>query len=134
MTRDHATSDVAQDTSGASGFVATFGQAGDFAAYRAAEAWLAGFGYSVGRMQRGAPCGILRGDYDIQKWRNLSNAERRALDGTLSGNFRNGPVLVQLREGLAPAGERLGEPQGAERSEAPGGQPLPSNNQGKADD
>jgi len=78
----------------------TFSDVGDFVAYRRAKAWLEGQGYSVGRMQAHAPSGVLRGDYDIQKWRNLRPHERAALDGTVTGNFRHGPVVVRLaREG-----------------------------------
>jgi hypothetical protein len=73
-----------------------FDQPGDFVACRAAERWCAENGYSVGRMERGAPRGLLRGDYDIQKWRNLRKAERDALAGTMSGDMRNGPVVVTL--------------------------------------
>jgi hypothetical protein len=75
-----------------------FDGSGDFVAVRAAEAWCATNGLSVGRMQRGDPRGLLRGDYDIQKWRNLNAAERRALSGTMTGDMRNGPVIVELKE------------------------------------
>lgn len=81
----------------------TFDQAGDFAAYHAAERWLSDRGFSLGHMQRGAPCGIMRGDWDIQKWRNLSNQDRRELDGTLSGDFRNGPVVIRVAKATGPS-------------------------------
>lgn len=75
-----------------------FNAIGDFAACREAEAWLRERGFSVGRMQGPAPRGILRGDVDIQKWRNLSAGERRALDGRMTGNMRNGPVCIEISD------------------------------------
>ena len=79
-----------------------FDQIGAFAANDAAEAWCREQRISVGRMQRGAPRGLLRGDYDIAKWRNLSTAERNALDGTMRGDFRNGPVIVRIAPAPSP--------------------------------
>jgi len=76
----------------------TFADAGDFAACRAAEDWLRKHDYAVGRMERGMPRGLMIGadDWDIQKWHNLRAHERRALDGVLVGDMRNGPVVVML--------------------------------------
>lgn len=74
-----------------------FDQAGDFNAVAAAEAWCAARGLSVGRMERGQPRGLLFGDFDIQKWHNLSAVERRALSGRMTGDMRNGPVVVEVR-------------------------------------
>lgn len=73
-----------------------FDQCGVFEACRAAEEWCAGKGFSVGRMQGRAPRGLLRGDFDVQKWRNLRPDERAALDGEMVGSMRNGPVTVRL--------------------------------------
>lgn len=73
-----------------------FPQDGLWEAANAAEAWLVRGGYSVGRGQRGAPRGILRGDFDIQKWRNLRPHERKALDGVMTGDGRHGPIVVTL--------------------------------------
>ena len=75
-----------------------FLQTEDFAASRAAEAWCAEHGYSVGRMQHSDPRGILKGDYDIAKWRNLNARERKALDGHMVGDMRHGPVTVTIFE------------------------------------
>ena len=74
----------------------TFTDEGTHRAFNAARIWLETRGFSVGRMQAHQPCGILFGDYDIQKWRNLNTAERTALDGVLTGNFRDGPVVARL--------------------------------------
>jgi len=75
----------------------TFDQAGDFKASAAAEAWCAERGISVGHAQRGDPRGLLYGDFDIQKWRNLRPSERRVLDGQMTGDMRNGPVYVRIK-------------------------------------
>lgn len=78
------------------------GNSGDFAACHTAEWFLESWGFCVGHAQRGAPRGILFGDYDIQKWRNLNQAHREALHGTMTGDMRNGPVIVTIFE-TAPA-------------------------------
>lgn len=67
-------------------FMARLTDPGDFVAVRRAEKLLADHGFSVGHMQRDEPRGILFGDYDIQKWRNLSINERKALHGLMSGS------------------------------------------------
>lgn len=69
---------------------------GNYAAWHAAESWLTTRGFSIGRMQGPDPRGIIHGDYDIQKWHNLNHAERAALDGTMAGSMRNGPITVTL--------------------------------------
>ena len=71
---------------------------GEFAAVRAAEDWCAKHGLSVGAMERGRPRGILFGHYDIQKWHNLRQADKDALHGTMTGDMRNGPVIVMVDE------------------------------------
>ena len=77
----------------------TFDQTGDFAAVDAACNWLTEHGYSVGSMCGHMPMGILKGDWIIAKWRNLTPKERNQLDGKLiSNDFRNGPIVVQLKE------------------------------------
>jgi hypothetical protein len=73
-----------------------FVEVGDFCAMYAAEAWCRDHGISVGRNQRGAPRGLLIGDFDIQKWRNLRPEERTALHGRMTGNMRDGPVVISL--------------------------------------
>ena len=74
----------------------TFSNAGDFKAMQAAEDWCAERGISVGQRQRGDPRGLLRGDFLIAKWRNLTGKERAKLDGLMTGDMRNGPVVVGL--------------------------------------
>jgi hypothetical protein len=76
----------------------TFDQTGDFAAYNAACRWCNENGISYGSMQGPDPIGLLRGNYAIAKWRNLSTKEREQLDGTITGDKRNGPVYLELKE------------------------------------
>ena len=83
----------------------TFDQQGDFAAIDAARKWCADRGISVGSMQRDDPMGLMVGDYFIAKWRNLNARERKQLDETITGDKRNGPVLLTIkREALARIG------------------------------
>lgn len=93
-------------------FRITFRRAGEWAAEYDAEAWLAINGYSVGRGQRGARRGILYGDFDIQKWRNLRPADIAALDGWMSGDGRLGPVTVTLTDGRLRATTDASDPNG----------------------
>ena len=65
---------------------------------RKAEHFLQIAGFSVGRNQRGDPRGILFGDYDIAKWRNLSSQERADCHGQMTGDMREGPVVVTIFE------------------------------------
>lgn len=106
-----------------------FREYGTFCAFDAAVGWLESLGYSVGRMQRGAPCGIMFGDFDIAKWRNLSALERAELDGAVEGNFRDGPVYVRFSRpapvssepltNAAPSGARAAQVVGEESRETP---------------
>lgn len=67
-----------------------------------AERALASSGFSLGRRQADAPRGIMFGDYDIQKWRNLRASDREALHGTYQRSGLGGPVSILLRSGGAP--------------------------------
>ncbi|MBP0589313.1 hypothetical protein J8I87_06185 [Paraburkholderia sp. LEh10] len=78
--------------------VMTFADKGDFAALHAAEQWCADNGYSVGSGCAGMPRGLLRGEWVIAKWRNLTGQEIAALDGRMTGDMRNGPVTVSVKE------------------------------------
>src|SRR4051794_35296443 len=74
----------------------TFYGSVDFQACRPAQRFLAERGFSVGSMKGPSPRGILYGEYDIQKWRNLSAEERRELHGIMAGSMRNGPITITL--------------------------------------
>lgn len=67
-------------------FMARLTDEGDFEAVARAERLLVEHGFSIGTTQRGSPRGILFGNFDIQKWRNLNHAERAALHGVLVGD------------------------------------------------
>lgn len=108
-----------------------FDSPGEWKAFEDAVCWLKEAGFSVGRMQRGSPIGVLFGEYDIQKWRNLSKTDRANLDGKIIGYCREGPVTVRLTPAawarIAPAHTDLMVPpealdayfDGAERVHAP---------------
>lgn len=70
-----------------------------FAAFNAAVKWCKEQGFSVGRMCAGEPVGIRRGQFDIQKWTNMSAEDKRRLDGQIVpiGDFRDGGARVMLR-------------------------------------
>lgn len=69
---------------------------GDFHALESAREWCRKNGVSYGPLQCGDPVGLMVGDYDISKWRNLSAKDRAELDGVLTGDERNGPVYIQM--------------------------------------
>lgn len=76
-----------------------FEKPGTFEAMHAAEAWCAANGLSVGQSCATGPTGLLFGKYDwIAKWRNLTPQERADLHGTMSGDFREGPVIIELKD------------------------------------
>jgi hypothetical protein len=75
-----------------------FDEVGDFKAYYAACDWCKKNGVSYGSMQRDDPIGLMRGDYDISKWRNMTKKEQESLDGQMNGDKRNGPVTITINE------------------------------------
>jgi hypothetical protein len=78
--------------------IKAFDRPGEFKACEAAERWLSERGFSVGRMQGHSPRGILHGDFDIQKWRNLRKDELSALHGRMWGSMRHGPVYIEISD------------------------------------
>ena len=78
-------------------FEKKFEQKGTFAAWNAACRWLRDNGYSYSSTCVGGPVGVLKGDYCIAKWRNLTPKERSQLDGTVYGDFREGPLTLRLK-------------------------------------
>lgn len=84
-------------TENRSAFIKTFSQPGTFKALHAAQEWLTQNGYSYGSTCVMHPTGILKGDYCIAKWRNLTKKEIRELDGSFDGDLREGPVTVRLK-------------------------------------
>lgn len=75
----------------------TFFGEGAFDALHAAEGFVRSIGASCGSNQRGAPTGIMFGDFNIAKWRSLNACERGELHGVIdAGDHRNGPVTVRI--------------------------------------
>lgn len=68
-----------------------------FDAFHAALAWCDENGISYGPSCRSKVIGLLRGEWHIAKWRNLTRAERAACHGTLTGDARTGPVFIQMK-------------------------------------
>lgn len=75
-----------------------FSEEGDFEACNAAEAWCRNNGVSFGTAQRGSPRGLMRGVVEIGKWRTMTAREIKALDGTMEGDMRNGPVIIEIKD------------------------------------
>lgn len=80
-----------------------FTQQGTFQALYAAQAWCRENGISFGSSCAMCPTGLLFGDWAISKWRNLSPRERSELHGAMSGNFREGPVIIEIKDWAAAA-------------------------------
>ena len=59
--------------------------------------WLDENGYSYGAGSVMHPVPVLKGDFIIAKWKNLTRKEIAQLDGKIDGNFREGPVTVTLK-------------------------------------
>ena len=74
-----------------------FDAEGEFQAVYKAQKWCEQRGISVGANQRGSPRGLIIGDALIAKWRNLSDKDKSELDGTMTGDMRNGPVFIELK-------------------------------------
>jgi len=82
-------------------FTKTFTEPGTFQALYAAEKWLADNGYSYGPGSAMHPMPVLKGDFVIAKWKNLTKKEIAQLDGKVDGNMREGPVHIVLKVGPA---------------------------------
>lgn len=76
----------------------TFDQTEDWKAVDAAEKWCKEQGISVGTMEGRSPRGLMRGVHSIPKWRHLDIEDKKLLDGTMTGDMRNGPVHIELNE------------------------------------
>jgi hypothetical protein len=84
----------------AAGFTKEFVGEEDFHALYAAQRWLTENGYCYGSQERGNPTGIMKGPYDISKWRHMSRREIDQLDGRMTAPglcFRSGPVTIHLK-------------------------------------
>ncbi|WP_312115224.1 hypothetical protein [Stutzerimonas nitrititolerans] len=79
-------------------FMKNFTEVGTFEALYACQKWLRDNGYSYGPTSAMGPVPVLKGDFLIAKWHNLSKAEKQALDGYVDGDFREGPLTLHLKE------------------------------------
>ena len=82
-------------------FTKTFTDAGTFEALHAAQKWLTQNGYSYGSSCVMHSIPVMKGDFIIAKWKNLTKGEIKQLDGEVSGELREGPITVRLK--VAPA-------------------------------
>ncbi len=64
----------------------------------AAQKALKDAGFSLGKMQRDAPRGIMFGDIEVMKWRNLSEKDVVYLHGVYQRRSRGGPVRIMMLE------------------------------------
>lgn len=64
-----------------------------------AQQALSAAGFSLGKLQADAPRGVMYGNYDIQKWRNLNAMHRAGLHGFYQRQHRKGPARVVLTKG-----------------------------------
>lgn len=81
-------------------FKKQFNEHGHFKALEACERWLYERGYSYSSASKCCPVAVLKGRYDIAKWKNLSRAEIHMLDGQITGDIRKGPLTLLLK--IAP--------------------------------
>lgn len=73
---------------------------GDFKSYYKAERFLDDNGYSYGSSDISAYVAIWKGDCYISKWRNLSSKEKSECHGLITGDHRNGPVTVTIKDDI----------------------------------
>lgn len=75
---------------------------GTFESMYAAQAWLKEKGYDYGSNSAGGPTAVMKGrywDYDLpQKMKNFTEREKNLVHGIMTGNLREGPVIVHLYE------------------------------------
>lgn len=67
-----------------------------------ATQWCSDNDYSVAPMCGPEPIGIMKGDVEIAKWRNLTSEERKGCDGIIvpdgGGKFRNNSCTIKFRQ------------------------------------
>lgn len=73
---------------------------GDFVSMYLAHAWLKERGYDYGSTSATFPVAVMKGDYNDYdlpwKWKNFTAKQMNMVHGTITGNMRNGPVVVTL--------------------------------------
>ena len=70
----------------------------EFPNLNAAMQWCDDNGYSYAPLCRDMPIGIMKGDYVIAKWKNLTEKEREEVHGTITTNtdWDDGPVFITM--------------------------------------
>jgi len=70
---------------------------GTFESYYAASKWAKENGYDIGSMDGSNPIALMKGYDYVAKWHNISNAERKMVDGVmLSDYFREKSVTILI--------------------------------------
>lgn len=80
--------------------VLKFEQTGLYEAARQCSEWLKTRGYSHGPFNPGMPVAVEYGECQVRDWRKLSNAEKAAALGTISGDLVRGPVTLTLLDAI----------------------------------
>jgi len=73
-----------------------FDRKGTFNAYHDACKWLDDNGYSYGPTCAMKPVAIYKGDFNVAKWKNLSQKDINEIDGKMMGEMREGPVHIHI--------------------------------------
>ena len=71
----------------------------EFPNLNAAKQWCDDTGHSYGPLCRDMPIGVLKGDWLIAKWKNLTDEERDGLHGRITTNtdWDTGPVFITFK-------------------------------------
>ncbi len=70
---------------------------GTFQSLYTAQGWCTENGYSYGSLCGNSPVALWKGDCDIAKWKNLSQQDKKEMDGVmLSNDFREGKVIIKI--------------------------------------
>lgn len=79
---------------------AVFEHKGTWEAINAAMRWVHERGFTAGSSSSPLPLALVKGDYGQtplpNKWKNFKKHHMQHVDGTITGDFREGPVRVRL--------------------------------------
>lgn len=70
--------------------------------YRVAQTWLGMNGYDCGSSDAMGPTAVTIGNYYKHpagfphKWHNFTNAQKKMVDGVITGDTRYGPIIIKL--------------------------------------
>lgn len=81
-----------------------FKQAREWATLNAAHAWCESRGVSYGSTDRTRTIALIaRPDVLVAKWHNLTSKERATVDGTITGDAREGPLSLRIKRAALAA-------------------------------